>query len=217
MRNSVRGRGLARARARARALAFSLAFALAAVVAGRSGPALADQNDACPGTISSASLQPLAANATYDVENYGNPNNPLVLRTKFLKWLAKAGYRTATPPAYMFSFKAEVAQPSAAASRGRHPEEDSLSSGFGGGTTYSTMNGNDWLYGLESLPRRRSGGSGEALLHINVQLRNQQSGRVVWFADINCSLQTDDRAELIEAFSKPLIAQLGRTGRQVPF
>jgi hypothetical protein len=205
MRNSVWRCGLGRA------------FAVATITAGLAGPALADQNDACPGTISSASLQPLAANATYDVENYGNPNNPLVLRTKFLKWLSRAGYRTASPPSYMFAFKAEVAQGGTASAQDRQAAQNSQSGAGFAGTTYSTMDTSNWLYGLESLPRRRSDGGSDVRLHINVQLRNQQSGRVVWFADVNCSLQTDDRAELIEAFSKPLIAQLGRTARQVPF
>jgi hypothetical protein len=209
MRIRVRGRGRGRA------------LAIIAVVAGLAGPVLAEQNESCPGDISSASLQPLVANATYDVENYGNPDNPLALRTKFLKWLTRAGYRTASPPTYMFSFKADVAQPARTPAPGRQAEEDSLSSTLGGnfaGGTYSTMDSSGWLYGLESLPRRRSAGSGaEVRLHVNVQLRNQQGGRVVWFADVICSLQTDDRAQLIEAISKPLIAQLGRTSRQVPF
>ena len=54
-------------------------------------------------------------------------------------------------------------------------------------------------------------------LHINVQLRNQQTGRIAWFADIYCDLITDDRALLIQALSVPIIANLGKTARQEPF
>jgi hypothetical protein len=205
MRISGRGQGWGRG------------LATIVIVAVLAGPALAvEQNDSCPGTISASSLQPVPATATYDVENYGNPDNPLALRTKFLKWLTRAGFKSASPPTYMFSFKAEVSQPSRTVAQGRHPEEDSSSFR---GATYSTIDTSNWLFGLDRLPRiRAGGGSGDDVqLHINVQLRNQQGGRVVWFADVFCSLQTDDRAELIEAISKPLIAQLGRTARQVPF
>ena len=85
--------------------------------------------------------------------------------------------------------------------------------------TYSSIGQPQQLYGLETLvlPTLRPGSDQSTPLHINIQLRNQQTGRIVWFADIYCDLITDDRAELIQALSVPIIANLGKTARQEPF
>jgi len=197
-----------------RGLAILLLMAAAAAAA---TPARAD-NDACPGEISSAGLQPVAKNATFDVENYGNPANPLALKTKFLKWLTRAGYKASDKPDYMFAFRVEAALPAATNNRGRHYDEFATSPIPE--NTYASIGQSEQLYGLETLliPSLRARASDEPTkLHLNVQLRNQQSGRVVWFADIYCELLTDDRAELIQALSVPIIANLGKTARKEPF
>ena len=190
---------------------------VAAVAAGAGLPAHAD-NDACPGTISSAGLSPVPKTASFDVENFGNPANPLALRTKFLKWLTRAGYKASDKPDYMFAFRVEAAVAGPGNTRARQagqsrgpPIADN---------TYASIGQQEHLYGLETLmfPGLRSGNSDQPNpLHINVQLRNQQTGRIVWFADIYCDLITDDRALLIQSLSVPIIANLGKTARQEPF
>lgn len=194
------------------ARAWYLAALLLSAVA--AGPAWAD-NDACPGTITSAGLQPVPRTASFDVENYGNPANPLALRTKFLKWLTRAGYKASTKPDYMFAFRVEAAPPTHNGGRqaqnfARPPIPEN---------TYSSIGQPQQLYGLETLvlPTLRPGSDQSTPLHINIQLRNQQTGRIVWFADIYCDLITDDRAELVQALSVPIIANLGQTARQEPF
>ena len=187
---------------------------LSAVAAGIGHPAWAD-NDACPGTISSAGLQPVPKGASFDVENYGNPANPLALRTKFLKWLTRAGYKASTKPDYMFAFRVEAAPPT----RNTGGRQQNVNRPPIPDNTYSSIGQPQQLFGLETLvlPSLRPGSDQSTPLHINVQLRNQQSGRIVWFADIYCDLLTDDRAELIQALSVPIITNLGKTARQEPF
>jgi hypothetical protein len=190
---------------------------LAVVVTGSGRPARAD-NDACPGTISSGGLSPVPRTASFDVENFGNPANPLALRTKFLKWLTRAGYKASDKPDYMFAFRVEAAVAGPGDTRARQagqspgpPIADN---------TYASIGQQEHLYGLETLmfPGLRSGNSDQPNpLHINVQLRNQQNGRIVWFADLYCDLLTDDRATLVQALSVPIIANLGKTVRQEPF
>ena len=188
----------------------ALLLVAALAVAGRA--ALAD-NDACPGTISSAGLGgAIPKSASFDVENYGNPSNPLALRTKFLKWLTRAGYKASDKPDYMFAFRVEVAPPQPQQSGSGIPRTPSQA--------YQSIGTQEHYYGIETLmfPGLRSHNADQpSPLHINVQLRNQQNGRIVWFADIYCDLITDDRAALIQALSVPIIANLGKTARQEPF
>src|SRR5262249_6179468 len=162
---------------------------------------------------SSASLGgAIPKTASFDVENYGNPANPLALRTKFLKWLTRAGYKASDKPDYMFAFRVEVAPPQPPPAPGALPRTPS--------PAYQSIGTQEHYYGIETLmfPGLRSHNADQpSPLHINVQLRNQQNGRIVWFADIYCDLITDDRAELIRALSVPIIANLGKTSRQEPF
>ena len=192
--------------------AFAIAVALSAAIV---GPAAAD-NDSCPGTIDSASLRTVPPGASFDVENYGNPDNPLTLRTKFLKWLTRAGYKAAANPQYMFSFKATVSRQSSRSYSGKR-EEDALASGPR--DTLTTQYETDFAYGglQKFIVPGGGGGGGGYRLHLNVQLRDQSNGRVVWFADIYCEPLTDDRAELIQVISQPIIANLNRTSRQQSF
>jgi len=190
-------------------------FLLVTAAAGMACPAWAD-NDTCPGTITSAGLQPVPKTASFDVENYGNPAN-MPLRTKFLKWLTRAGYKASNKPDYMFAFRVEAAPPVRNAPAGRQVQN--FSRPPVPENTYSSIGQPQQLYGIETLvlPSLRPGSDESTPLHINIQLRNQQNGRIVWFADIYCDLLTDDRAELIQALSVPIIANLGKTARKEPF
>jgi hypothetical protein len=187
---------------------------LAALLAGVAHGAAAD-NDACPGTISSAGLSPVPKTASFDVENFGNPANPIALRTKFLKWLTRAGYKASDKPDFMFAFRIEAALPGPTDNRSRQPVGAPIPD-----KTYASVGQQQNLYGLETLmfPGLRSANADQpSPLHINIQLRNQQTGRIAWFADIYCDLITDDRALLIQSLSVPIIANLGKTARQEPF
>jgi len=188
---------------------------LAAVLAGLGGGASAADNDACPGNISSAGLSPVPKTASFDVENFGNPANPIALRTKFLKWLTRAGYKASDKPDFMFAFRVEAVLPGPGDTRSGQPSGAPIPD-----KTYASIGQQEHLYGLETLmfPGLRSHNADQpSPLHINIQLRNQQTGRIAWFADIYCDLITDDRALLIQALSVPIIANLGKTVRQEPF
>jgi hypothetical protein len=188
---------------------------LAAVLAGLGGGATAADNDACPGNISSAGLSPVPKTASFDVENFGNPANPIALRTKFLKWLTRAGYKASDKPDFMFAFRVEAVLPGPGDTRSGQPSGAPIPD-----KTYASIGQQEHLYGLETLmfPGLRSHNADQpSPLHINIQLRNQQTGRIAWFADIYCDLITDDRALLIQALSVPIIANLGKTARQEPF
>jgi hypothetical protein len=164
---------------------------------------------ACSGEISSALLGTLPGDAAYRVDLYDDSVENVRFRDAFLAALSRSGRRTADNGTLVVTFDAETydagAPTPAERTRGRlAPLADDMS---------STGSDLDRLSNVE--PRRRGGGPREQA-HVNVLVRNQDTGHVVWTADVYCRALDGTRDQIVESILRAVIGVLGRTVARQP-
>lgn len=55
------------------------------------------------------------------------------------------------------------------------------------------------------------------VFHINAELRDERTGKVLWQADAFCEMLTPDRLRIASSMVRPLVANMGRTAKGAPF
>jgi hypothetical protein len=185
--------------------------AVAAAVGGLiATAALARDGDpsACSGEVSSVVLGTLPADAAYRVDLYDASADNVRFRDAFLAALGRSGRRTAERGTLVVTFEAETydagAPPPAERSRGRlAPLADEMSA-----------RGRDLDRLSDREPRPRGGPKEQA--HLNVQVRDQTTGQVVWMADVYCRELAGTRDQIVDSIIAAVIAVFGRTVARQP-
>jgi hypothetical protein len=165
-------------------------------------------SSACSGEISSALLGTLPADAAYRVDLYDDSVENVRFRDAFLAALSRSGRRTDESGTLVVTFDAETydAGPPSLDERTRGrlaPLADDMS------PTGSDL---DRLSNRE--PRRRGGSREQA--HVNVKVRNQETGQVLWTADAYCRELAGTRDQIVDSIIRAVIGVLGRTVARLP-
>jgi hypothetical protein len=174
-----------------------------AVIATQTPPAAAQHP--CPGHISATALRPLPTGASFGVALSSDDELQLALRDHVLAALRGAGRRVAEPPSHVFSWRGGLSRDGMdAAPRSLYGPVDSFRD-------------SDDLRWMQELPRSRRPSAQPVRLNAVVELRERESGRVVWTAVISCERRGGDRAALMAALTGAVIPVIGQSAAARPF
>jgi len=149
----------------------------------------------------------MPAGAAFRVDLYDDRAENLRFRDAFLAALDRSGRRVAADGTLIVAFDAETydAGPPRPSGRGRlTPLAGEMS---------STSTDLDRLSNVE--PRGRPGRR-KVEAHVNVQVRNQVTGQVVWTADVHCRELSGTRDEIGDSIIRAVIGVFGKTVSSQP-
>lgn len=180
------------------------------------------------GELSSTLMHPLPPRPTFAVRIYDDTKENLAFRRTFVDALRRAGYQTSREGAYVFSFATSITwkakrQKELQSERvRRYPVER------GEATLPTSRRDGDFENNPETLmfgERRttppliapRISNTEYDRLDISVTLRERESSRVVWTADLALPLLHEDRERIVRSILGPIIRTIGRDADHEPF
>lgn len=210
------------------AAAFVVAGLLGAIY-GASGAAAADAPTGADwqGEISSALLNPMPARPAFDVEIYDDTDENLAFRKSFLDALARAGYEVRDNAPFFFTFatsitwqfkrqqevqkerirKYPVDREEATIPLGRDPQYQ--------GNPETRMFGDRRT--TPPLIAPKIGNKENDRLDISVAIRERESNKVTWTADLALPLLRPERERIVRSIIGPIIQNIGRDINHEPF
>lgn len=167
----------------------------------------------CEGQISTFPLEIVPDGESYWVDIFDRTDEALAFREIYLKTLRSDSYKTNKDGRLVFNFESQSAflglsgrdgvdQARGAAERQRDPGEN-----VGVSELRDTIRGSD----------RRSRTSLGQELDVKAELRDTQTGKVIWLATVSCKPLTGDRNLLARFVSRVIVDSLGRDGGQITF
>ncbi|MFB0921953.1 MAG: hypothetical protein QMB76_00565 [Alphaproteobacteria bacterium] len=198
-------------------VALSLAFSLIAL-----SPALAQRQSVpgfdvpvCEGQISTFPLDAIPDGETFWVDIFDETTESLEFRDAFLKTLRANGHQTNIDGRLVFSFESESAFLGLVPRGGVDRNQGTARSSRESDTNIGVRELRDTI--REGGSSRRGKSSLGAKLDAKAELRDQDTGRVIWLATLSCTPLTGDRSVLIEFVSKVVVDSLERDGGQSSF
>lgn len=169
----------------------------------------------CEGQISTFPLEPIPEGESYWVDIFDPTDESLAFREVFLKELRRDSRQTSEDGRLVFSFESQSAflglspqggidQARGAAQRQRDPGENVGVSELRDSIRES---GND---------RRGRTALGQEL-DAKAELRDSDTGKVIWLATLNCTPLTGDRDLLMRFASRVIVTALGGDGGKTTF
>ncbi len=179
------------------------------------------------GEMSSSVLQALPAKKVFGVVIYDDTEANLAFRRQFLAALQKAGYAVSDDAPFMFTFGTNVTWREARLReleeqrRRRFPRdgeelsfpEDSVLTGPG--RIPPSMFGDPPLRPPRALSRFSN--RDQDRLDITVDLRERETSRIVWEADLALPFLDDDRDRIARSIIGPIISAIGKDTENVLF
>ncbi len=171
---------------------------------------------ACEGTISTFPLGNIPADAFYWVDIFDRTDEALAFRETFLKALRDDGRRTNQNGRLEFSFE------SASAFLGLVPRSgiDQAQRGAGAardpGGEVGVSELRDTIRESRGGERRTRTSLGQQL-GVKAELRDAETGKVIWLATLDCRPLTGDRALLSRFISKVVVQSLGSGSGKTAF
>jgi hypothetical protein len=179
------------------------------------------------GELSSTLMTPLPPRPSFAVRIYDDTKENLAFRHAFVDALRRAGYQTSRTGAYVFSFATSITwkakrQKELQSERvRRYPVER-------GEARLPTSRDGNFSDNPETLmfgERRttppliapRISNTEYDRLDISVTLRERESSRVVWTADLALPLLHEDRERIVRSILGPIIRTIGRNADHEPF
>ena len=222
------------ARCRAATRGLFLAMVLAVPGAAAAGPAAPAQPGGqlaqsqgtpggAPGSVSSVLFHELPAGFPVEVITFDDTEVNLEIRGRFEEELQKAGQVVAPDAPLELSFTTEVEQGDFAKrepSLGRIGASTEHDSGTRGSDTGVDVEVNVWSSTQDSVlgGRQPSAGAGSgARYHMTAQLRDRESGQVLWQGEAFSEMLGGDHARLARSMVGPLVAAYGRSVKDEPF
>ncbi|MGF1609767.1 MAG: hypothetical protein ACFCUQ_10250 [Kiloniellales bacterium] len=174
------------------------------------------------GRVSSVLFHDLPPGFPVEVISFDDTEADLEIRGRFEEELQKAGHLVAGGAPLELSFTAEVMQGDLATrqpSLGRIGGGSEHDKGNRGSDTGVDVELNVWSSTQDSVlgGRQSRGGGGGARYHMTAQLRDRESGRVLWQGDAYCEMQGSDRLRLARSMVRPLVGAYGRSVKDEPF
>ncbi len=178
------------------------------------------------GELSSSVYKALPAGGTFDVVIYNDTEANLAFRRQFLASLEKAGYVVSNDAPLVFNFGTSItwreSRLRALEERQRRfpvdreeltfPDERDLTFP---GTIPSSMFGDRPLRPPRVVPRISN--QDQDRLDITVDLRERDTSRIIWEADLALPFLDDDRERIARSIIGPIISAIGKDTERVTF
>jgi hypothetical protein len=174
------------------------------------------QGGGAAGSVSSTLFHRLPEGFPVEVIGFDDSELNVGIRERFIEELSKAGYLTAEDAPLELSFETEVitgSLPSAKPSLGRIGASSEAEAGDRGSRTGVDVEINVWSNTQDSVlgGRKPESGGSETLYRLTAQLRDRDTGRVLWQGEAVCEMTTADRGRLARAMVPPLVGTYGQS------
>ncbi len=160
-----------------------------------------------PGIVTTVALGDLT-DGPIAVTPFADDDLSLSVKARFEVALRAAGRMVADSAPLTLSFDTRVIA-------GRFTQAEANLGRFQADDDGMQLNLNIWSSSQDSLLGGRQKAAAPSrkvnLLHMNVVLRDRETGRILWQGDAYCEMLTADRARIAGSMVAPLIASLGRS------
>jgi hypothetical protein len=169
----------------------------------------------CEGNISTFVLNSIPGNQFYWVDIFDKTDEALAFRETFLKTLKSDGRKTNKQGRLVFNFEWEAATLGLSGRGGIKKDQGNGVRGRGSSSDIGLNNLRDTIRKSSSDRRNRTplGRTVDA----RAELRDSQTGRVIWLATLSCQPLSGDRNLLMRFISKVVVDSLGRRGGKSSF
>ena len=194
-----------------------VALGSGAVGAGTAGSALQFAQiapGAAPGIVTTVALGDLPGGQPIAVTPFADDDLSLSVKARFEAALRAAGRPVSDSAPLTLSFDTRMIE-------GRLTRAEANMGRFEANDAGVQLNLNIWSSSQDSLlgGRQKAGAlsRGVNLFHMNVVLRDRESGKILWQGDAYCEMVIADQARIAGSMVAPLTASLGRSVTGLPF
>ena len=167
-----------------------------------------------PGIVTTVALGRLPDGQSIAVTPFADDKLSLSIKARFETALRTAGRPVSDSAPLTLSFDTEMIE-------GRFTRAEANMGRFEANDAGVQLNLNIWLSSQDSLlgGRQNTGAPSRKanLFHMNVVLRDRESGKTLWQGDAYCEMLTADSARIAGSMVAPLTASLGRSVTGRPF
>jgi hypothetical protein len=196
----------------ARALRFAgvvllLAVAPLAVALAQLGP------NGAPGIVNSTAFGHVTPGLSVAVSPFDDTDLNLAVKTRFEEELERTSRTISEQAVLRLSFDTQVIQ-------GRFSGDGPTLGRFEGDSERGVhFEFNIWSSTKDSMlgGRQKRDSRKANVFHMNAELRDERTGKVLWQADAFCEMLTPDRLRIARSMVRTLVANLGRTAKSAPF
>jgi hypothetical protein len=193
----------------------ALAPALAGAGVTDTAPQLAQlAPNGAPGIVTTAAFADLPEGLAIAVTPFADDHLSLSVKTRFEAALRAAHRPVSDSAPLTLSFETKVIA-------GRFTEDQGRLGRFEADEEGVQFNLNIWSSSQDSLLGGRQKAKAPSrkanLLHMNVVLRDRETGKTLWHGDAYCEMLTADRLRIAGSMVAPLTASLGRSVTGLPF
>ena len=167
------------------------------------------------GQILTFPLNALPGDEFYWVDIFDETDEALAFRETFLNTLRVEGRKTNHDGRLVFNFESESAFLDLSPRWGVDTAQGGASHEREGNRDIGVSELRDTI--REGDPNRRGRTSLGQQLNAKAELRDKQSGRVIWLATLSCTPLTGDRDVLMEFVSKVIVDSMSRDGGKTTF
>ena len=170
--------------------------------------------DGAPGIVTAVALGPLPDGQPIAVTPFADDDLSLSVKARFEAALRAAGWPVSGTAPLTLSFDSEMIA-------GRFTRAEANMGRFEASDDGVQVNLNVWSSSQDSLlgGRQKAGTPVRKvnLFHMNVVLRDRESGKTLWQGDAYCEMLIADQARIAGSMVAPLTASLGRSVTGQPF
>ncbi len=167
-----------------------------------------------PGIVTTVALGELPAGQPVAVTPFADDDLSLSVKARFEAALRAAGWSVSDSAALTLSFDTEMIE-------GRFTQAEANLGRFEASDQGVQLNLNIWSSSQDSLlgGRQKAGAPAREvnLFHMNVVLRDRESGKTLWQGDAYSEMLIADQARIAGSMVAPLTANLGRSVKAQPF
>ena len=165
-----------------------------------------------PGIVNAVALAQVAPDRPVAVTPFDDDDLSLTVKARFEDELRRLGRPVSDSASLTLSFETRVIE-------GRFSRAAGNMGRFEGGSGGLRLDLNIWSTTQDSLlgGRQKAESRQANLFHMNVVLRERDTGRTLWQGDAYCEMLTPDTLRIAVSMVGPLVASLGRSVRQRPF
>lgn len=194
-----------------------VALGPAAFGADRGAPALQIAQlaaNGAPGIVTTVALGPLLDGQPIAVTPFADDKLSLAVKARFEVALRAAGRPVSDSAPLTLSFETKMIE-------GRFTQAEANMGRFEASDEGMSINLNIWSSSQDSLlgGRQKAGAPSRKvnLFHMNVVLRDRETGKTLWQGDAYCEMLTADQTRIAGSMVAPLTASLGRSVTGQPF
>ncbi len=167
-----------------------------------------------PGIVNTVAFGDLPDEQPVAVTPFDDDDLSLSVKARFEEALRAAGRPVSDTAPLTLSFDTKIIE-------GRWSQSEANLGRFEANNAGVQLNLNIWSSSRDSLlgGRQKAGGPSRKvnLLHMNVVLRDRETGKILWQGDAYCEMLTADQTRIAGSMVAPLIASLGRSVTGQPF